>query len=113
MFNHSLLWNYCIAMQIMFCSSHCDIRFCLSHDIVKLWSSNYDEGFLFVTSWCWNRFVIVQQWVIFVPLSCWEMFVSLKYWSMFLTLPHSVVYITLWQWVVLVPLQHLEISIRI
>ena len=56
MFNHSLPCHCCIAMLIMFCSSHCnimfhsshcDIIFCSPHHIVKLWSSNYDEWFFF------------------------------------------------------------------
>jgi hypothetical protein len=44
--------------DIMFCSSHCHMNFCSSDcDIVRLWPSNYDEGFFFVTLWHWNRFV--------------------------------------------------------
>jgi hypothetical protein len=87
MLNQSLLHHYCIATLIMFCSSHCDIRFslshcdinfCSSHDIGGLWSSNYDRGFLFVILWCWNRFIIVRQWVMFVTLQRREMLISLE-----------------------------------
>ena len=30
--------------------------------------SHYDEGFLFLRLWCWNRFVTVRKWVMFVTL---------------------------------------------
>jgi hypothetical protein len=121
MFNHSLLWHYYIAMLIMVCSSHCDIKFCLlhcdirffsSHEIIRFWSSNYDDEYLFVTLWHCKRFLIVSQWVMLVTLWRREMFVSSQCWSMFLTLPHWVLYITLQQWVVFVPLRCLEISVK-
>jgi len=70
--------------------------------------SHYDEAFLFLRVWCWNRFVTVQKWVIFVTLRHREMFLSFQYCFMFVTLAHWVAYITLRRCVLFVPLEHLE-----
>jgi hypothetical protein len=53
MLNHGLLCHYHIAMLIRFCSLDCDMRICSSHDIVRLWSSHCDVGFLFDTLHCY------------------------------------------------------------
>jgi hypothetical protein len=73
--------------------------------------SHYDEGFLFLRLWCWNRFVTVRKQIMFVTPWRREMFLSFQYCFMFVTLAHWVAYITLWRCVVFLPLEHLEMLI--
>jgi len=90
MANYGLLWHYHIAMFIRFSSLDCDIQVFSSHDIVRLWSSHCNVGFLFITLWHWNRFFTFREWVMFVTLRLREMVVSLKCWAMWQGCAHHI-----------------------
>ena len=92
----SLLWHYCIAMLIIFCSSnyninfcsshanisfcssHCVISFCSSHVDIRFFSSHGDINLLFVT---WHRKVMViklrQRFMLFT-IWHWNRFVIIR-----------------------------------